>query len=53
MLNSNKSKIQAVRIDPTLDKYEKVVLFPEKLREANKKIENSGFPIITGKNAKH
>jgi hypothetical protein len=53
LLDTNKKKIPAVRIDPSLDKYENVVLFPEKLEIANKKLEKSGFPLNPGKNAKH
>ena len=49
MLEINKKKIPAVRIDPSLDKYDKIVLFPEKLAKANERLQKSGFPNL-GKN---
>jgi hypothetical protein len=44
MIEINEKKVPAVRIDPSLDKYEHVVLFPEKLEKANEQIKKSGFP---------
>ena len=44
MLEINKKKIPAVRIDRELDKYDNVVLFPEKLAKANEQLKKSGFP---------
>lgn len=40
----NKGKVPVVRIDPLLDKYEGVVLFPEKLAKANESLKKIGFP---------
>jgi len=45
MLDLNKKRVPAVRIDPSLDKYDNIVLFPDKLEKANKKINHSGFPF--------
>lgn len=44
MHDINKKKIPAVRIDPSLDKYDDIVLFPEKLKKANEQLIKSGFP---------
>lgn len=44
MLEINEKKISAVRIDPSLDKYDAVVLFREKLAKANEQLKKSGFP---------
>jgi hypothetical protein len=44
MLEVNEKKVPAVRIDPSLDKYDDVVLFPDKLAKANKQLKKSGFP---------
>jgi hypothetical protein len=38
-----KKKVRFSRYDPALDKYEGVVLFPEKLAKANEDIKNSNF----------
>ena len=46
MLEINIKKIPAVRIDYSLDKYEKLVLFPEKLANANERLQKSGFPNL-------
>lgn len=46
MLDLNKKKVPAVRIDSSLDKYNNVVLFPEKLAKANEQIKKSGFPSV-------
>ncbi len=51
MLEINEKKIPAVRIDPSLDKYDNVVLFPEKLAKANERLKKSGFPKLP--NEKH
>jgi len=45
-LEVNKKKTPVVRIDPSLDKYDNIILFPEKLEEANKRIRKSGFPKV-------
>jgi len=42
-------KVPAVRIDTSLDKYDNVVLFPEKLAKANEQLQASGFPKISSK----
>ena len=44
MLEINKKKIPAVRIDRELDRYDSVVLFPDKLTKANEQLKKSGFP---------
>ena len=49
MLEINEKKVPAVRIDPSLDKYDNVVLFPDKLAKANEQIKKSGFPKLTEK----
>ncbi len=49
MLEINEKKVPAVRIDPSLDKYDNVVLFPEKLATANEQIGKSGFSIPSKK----
>ena len=46
MLEINENKVPAVRIDPTLDKYDDVVLFPEKLTKANEQLKKSGIPTL-------
>jgi hypothetical protein len=40
----NKSVLPIVRIDRSLDKYEKKVLFTEKLVQANEALKISGLP---------
>ncbi len=49
MLEINQKKVPAVRIDPSLDKYNNVVLFPEKLTKANEQLNKSGFPKLPKK----
>ena len=49
ILELNKTKVPAVRIDPALNKYDKVVLFPEKLAKANDMLKNSNFAKVIGK----
>jgi hypothetical protein len=44
MLGVNEKKAPAVRIDPSLDKYDDIVFFPDKLAKANKQLKKSGFP---------
>lgn len=52
ILELNETKVPAVRIDRELDKYNAIVLFPEKLEKANKMLETSNFAeIITKKEA--
>jgi len=45
----NEKKVPAVRIDPSLDKYDDIVLFPEKLAKANENLKKSGFPKLPKK----
>lgn len=49
MLEINEKKVPAVRIDPSLDKYDDVVLFPYKLAKANENLKKSGFPKLPKK----
>ena len=46
MLEINKKKVPAVCIDSSLDKYDNIVLFPEKLAKANEQLKKSGFPKL-------
>lgn len=46
MLEINDTKVPAVRIDPSLDKFDDIVLFPDKLKKANEKLKKSGFPKL-------
>ncbi len=48
----NKKKVPAVRIDPSLNKYDNIVLFPDKLAKANKKLKKSGFPKLPDKKSR-
>ncbi len=47
-----KKKVPAIRINPLLDKYDNVVLFPEKLAKANEQLKKSGFPKLPKKEHK-
>ncbi|HEY5464009.1 MAG TPA: hypothetical protein VIJ95_12185 [Hanamia sp.] len=49
ILEINKKKVPAVRIDPSLDKFDNVVLFPDKLAKANEQLKKSGFPGMKDK----
>lgn len=49
LLEINDKKIPAVRIDSALDKYENVVLFPDKLAKANESLKKTGFPKLARK----
>lgn len=49
ILELNETKVPAVRIDSTLNKYDKVVLFPEKLEKANAMLKNSNLADVIGK----
>ena len=42
----NKKKIPIVRIDKTLNKYNDVVLFPDKLEKANEMLRTIGLPKL-------
>lgn len=48
ILELNETKVPAVKIDPTLNKYDKIVLFPEKLAKANDMLKNSNFTEVLG-----
>lgn len=45
----NAQKVPAVRIDHSLDKYDNVVLFPDKLAKANEQLKKSGFSKLPKK----
>lgn len=49
MQEINENKVPAVRIDPSLNKYDNIVLFPEKLAKANEQLKKSGFPKLPEK----
>ena len=54
MFEINEKKVPVVRIDSALDKYDYIVLFPEKLAKANEQLKKSGFPTsITEKKHLH
>ena len=42
----NKSKTPIVKINKDLDKYAKKILFPEKLKEANRILKEVGLPKL-------
>jgi hypothetical protein len=42
--NINKSKVPVVRIDESLNKYDDVVLFPDKVAKANEMLRTIGLP---------
>ena len=52
MLEINEKKVPAVRIDSSLDKFDNVQLFPEKLSKANEQLKKSGFPKVQEKKEK-
>jgi hypothetical protein len=52
IFDSHKKKVPVVATDPTLDRYDKIVLFPQKLEKANKKIKLSGAPFSETKKEK-
>jgi len=39
-----KRNIPIVKIDKSLNKYDDIIIFPEKLDKANKKLRKSGLP---------
>lgn len=49
MFEINKKKVPAVRIDAALDKYDNIVLFPDKLEKANDQLKKSGLPKLPRK----
>ena len=44
--DTDKKRIPGVAIDPELNKYDNVVLFPEKLAKANELLKKSGAPKL-------
>ncbi len=40
----NKKKVPIVKIDKSLNKYDDIVLFPDKLKKANKMLRTVGLP---------
>ncbi len=46
ILDLNDKKVPVVPIDKSLNKYTKVVLFPEKVEKAKKTFEKIGLPDI-------
>lgn len=49
-IRQKNEKVPAVRIDTLLNKYDNVVLFPDKLEKANENFKKSGFPKLSEKN---
>ena len=49
----NKKKVPVVRIDKSLDKFNDIVLFPEKLEKANKMLKSIGLPTQARKHRPH
>jgi hypothetical protein len=47
VLEINKTKVPLVRIDKSLNKYDKMLLFPEKVAKAKKAFEKPGLPDPT------
>ncbi|MCX6351793.1 MAG: hypothetical protein NTX03_08015 [Bacteroidetes bacterium] len=45
----NKKKVPIVRIDKSLNKYNDVVLFPDKVEKANEMLRTIGLPKLTTK----
>lgn len=45
----NKKKVPIVRIDKSLNKYDDVVLFPEKVEKANEMLRKVGLPKLRTK----
>lgn len=42
----NKNKVPIVRIDKSLNKYDNIVLFPDKLEKANEMLRTVGLPKL-------
>ena len=47
----NKKKVPIVQIDKSLNKYNNVVLFPDKLEKANEMLRTVGLPKFKTKKA--
>ncbi len=46
-----KKKVPIVRIDKSLNKYNNIVLFPEKLEKANKMLRKIGLPKVKSRHS--
>ena len=46
VLESNEKKVPIVRIDKALNKYDKIILFPEKVKKAKEAFQKFGIPQI-------
>jgi hypothetical protein len=46
LLELNKKKVPIVRIDKSLNKYDNVVLFPEKVQKAKEAFKKFGLPDL-------
>ncbi len=46
ILELNEKKVPVVRIDKSLNKYDNVVLFPEKVNKAKEAFEKFGVPDL-------
>ena len=46
ILELNEKKVPIVRIDKSLNKYDSVVLFPEKVKKAKQAFEKFGLPDL-------
>jgi hypothetical protein len=46
ILELNKKKVPVVRIDKSLNKYDNVVLFPEKVNKAKEALKKFGVPVL-------
>jgi len=46
ILELNEKKVSTVRIDKSLNKFEKEILFPKKLEKANAALENTNLKEI-------
>ena len=45
----NKKKVPIVRIDKSLNKYDNIVLFPDKVEKANEMLKSIGLPKLKTK----
>ncbi len=45
----NKKKVPVVKIDKSLNKYDDIVLFPDKVKKANEMLRTIGLPKPTRK----
>ena len=45
----NNRSLPQMRVDSTLDKYDSIVLFPEKLKKVNDRLKKTGFPKLPNK----